>query len=61
MTSPHATSLPFTQVDAFADAPFAGNPAAVMPLDAWLDDATSYPASGPVSTGGSGCATTPAF
>ncbi|MFD1106578.1 PhzF family phenazine biosynthesis protein [Sphingobium olei] len=40
MTSPHATSLPFTQVDAFADAPFAGNPAAVMPLDAWLDDAT---------------------
>lgn len=32
--------LPFTQVDAFADAPFAGNPAAVMPLDAWLDDAT---------------------
>ncbi|MEA3388175.1 PhzF family phenazine biosynthesis protein [Sphingobium sp. CCH11-B1] len=40
MTSPHATQLPFTQVDAFADAPFAGNPAAVMPLDAWLDDAT---------------------
>ena len=33
-------SLPFTQVDAFADAPFTGNPAAVMPLDAWLDDAT---------------------
>ncbi|MHA6769582.1 PhzF family phenazine biosynthesis protein [Sphingobium ummariense] len=32
-------SLPFTQVDAFADAPFTGNPAAVMPLDAWLDDA----------------------
>jgi PhzF family phenazine biosynthesis protein len=32
--------LPFTQVDAFADAPFAGNPAAVIPLDAWLDDAT---------------------
>lgn len=32
--------LPFTQVDAFADAPFTGNPAAVMPLDAWLDDAT---------------------
>jgi predicted PhzF superfamily epimerase YddE/YHI9 len=31
--------LPFTQVDAFADAPFTGNPAAVMPLDAWLDDA----------------------
>lgn len=33
-------SLPFTQVDAFAHAPFTGNPAAVMPLDAWLDDAT---------------------
>ena len=34
------TSLPFTQADAFADAPFPGNPAAVIPLDAWLDDAT---------------------
>jgi len=33
------TALPFTQVDAFADRPFTGNPAAVMPLDAWLDDA----------------------
>ncbi|HUD90680.1 PhzF family phenazine biosynthesis protein [Sphingobium sp.] len=33
-------SLAFTQVDAFADAPFSGNPAAVIPLDAWLDDAT---------------------
>jgi PhzF family phenazine biosynthesis protein len=32
--------LRFTQVDAFADRPFAGNPAAVMPLDAWLDDGT---------------------
>ncbi len=31
--------LPYLQVDAFADAPFTGNPAAVMPLDAWLDDA----------------------
>lgn len=31
--------LPFVQVDAFADAPFTGNPAAVMPLDAWLPDA----------------------
>lgn len=31
--------IPFTQVDAFADAPFTGNPAAVMPLDACLDDA----------------------
>lgn len=32
------TTLPFTQVDAFADAPFTGNPAAVMPLARWLDD-----------------------
>lgn len=30
--------LPFVQVDAFADDAFTGNPAAVMPLDAWLDD-----------------------
>jgi len=28
------------QVDAFTDRPFAGNPAAVCPLDAWLPDAT---------------------
>lgn len=33
------TDLPFTQVDAFAHGPFTGNPAAVMPLDAWLPDA----------------------
>ena len=32
--------IPFAQVDAFADQPFAGNPAAVMPLTTWLDDAT---------------------
>jgi PhzF family phenazine biosynthesis protein len=32
--------LPFAQIDAFARRPFEGNPAAVMPLDAWLDDAT---------------------
>jgi len=32
------TSLRFVQVDAFADRPFTGNPAAVMPLDAWLPD-----------------------
>ncbi|KKC25772.1 PhzF family phenazine biosynthesis protein [Sphingomonas sp. SRS2] len=30
--------IPFQQVDAFADSPFTGNPAAVMPLEAWLDD-----------------------
>ena len=28
------------QVDAFADRPFTGNPAAVMPLDSWLPDET---------------------
>ncbi len=33
------TPLPFFQVDAFAEQPFSGNPAAVMPLDHWLDDA----------------------
>ena len=32
--------IPFTQVDAFASEPFGGNPAAVMPLGAWLPDAT---------------------
>jgi len=31
--------LPLYQVDAFAAVPFAGNPAAICPLDAWLDDA----------------------
>ena len=33
------TSTPFFQVDAFADHPLTGNPAAVMPLERWLDDA----------------------
>ena len=32
--------LPFHQIDAFASRPFTGNPAAVMPLDDWLDDKT---------------------
>jgi PhzF family phenazine biosynthesis protein len=32
--------LPIYQVDAFADRPFTGNPAAVCPLDAWLPDET---------------------
>jgi PhzF family phenazine biosynthesis protein len=32
-------ALPIYQVDAFASAPFTGNPAAVMPLQAWLPDA----------------------
>jgi predicted PhzF superfamily epimerase YddE/YHI9 len=30
--------LPYWHVDAFADRPFTGNQAAVMPLDAWLPD-----------------------
>jgi len=33
------TTLPFFQVDAFTMGPLTGNPAAVMPLDRWLDDA----------------------
>ncbi|MEM1381563.1 MAG: PhzF family phenazine biosynthesis protein [Pseudomonadota bacterium] len=32
------TAFPFTVVDAFTERPFAGNPAAVMLLDAFLDD-----------------------
>ena len=32
------TKIPYYHVDAFADRPFTGNQAAVMPLDAWLDD-----------------------
>ena len=31
--------LPFAQIDAFASKAFEGNQAAVLPLDAWLDDA----------------------
>jgi len=32
--------LPIYQVDAFADSVFSGNPAAVCPLEEWLDEAT---------------------
>lgn len=32
------TELRLVQVDAFADRPFTGNPAAVMPLETWLPD-----------------------
>lgn len=32
--------IPIYQVDAFTLGPFSGNPAAVCPLDAWLDDTT---------------------
>jgi PhzF family phenazine biosynthesis protein len=34
------TELRIVQVDAFADRPFTGNPAAVMPLNSWLPDET---------------------
>ncbi len=34
------SEIRFVQIDAFADTPFAGNPAAIMPLDDWLPDAT---------------------
>ena len=30
--------IPIYQIDAFTDATFAGNPAAVCPLEGWLDD-----------------------
>lgn len=33
-------TIPIYQVDAFTLGPFSGNPAAVCPLDAWLDDGT---------------------
>jgi PhzF family phenazine biosynthesis protein len=33
-------SLRYFVVDAFTSRPFGGNPAAVMPLETWLDDAT---------------------
>jgi len=32
------TPVPFFQVDAFAERPFTGNPAAIMPLNEWLPD-----------------------
>ena len=32
--------LPFYQIDAFTGSEFKGNPAAVMPLETWLDDGT---------------------
>jgi PhzF family phenazine biosynthesis protein len=34
------TEIPIYQVDAFTRRPFAGNPAAVCPLEAWLPDET---------------------
>lgn len=38
MTRRQALALPYWHVDAFATRPFAGNQAAVMPLDSWLPD-----------------------
>lgn len=32
-------TLPYCHIDAFAERPFAGNQAAVMPLESWPDDA----------------------
>ena len=32
-------TIPYWHVDAFADRPFTGNQAAVMPLERWPDDA----------------------
>lgn len=37
--TPDPAVLPYYHVDAFADRPFSGNQAAVMPLTQWLDDA----------------------
>lgn len=38
MSAPRPTELPVFQVDAFAAAPFRGNPAAVVPLEEWIPD-----------------------
>jgi PhzF family phenazine biosynthesis protein len=35
-----AMKIPLYQIDAFAARPFSGNPAAVCPLEQWLDEAT---------------------
>ena len=32
--------LPIYQIDAFAEEPFEGNPAAIVPLEKWLSDKT---------------------
>ena len=32
--------IPIYQIDAFSNEIFKGNPAAVCPLDSWLDDTT---------------------
>jgi PhzF family phenazine biosynthesis protein len=35
-----AMKIPLYQLDAFTSEPFGGNPAAICPLETWLDDAT---------------------
>ncbi len=40
MSRQRPSRLPIYQVDAFTDRVFAGNPAAVIPLESWLPDAT---------------------
>jgi len=40
MVKKGVTEIPLYQIDAFTRRPFAGNPAAVCPLEAWLPDAT---------------------
>jgi predicted PhzF superfamily epimerase YddE/YHI9 len=32
------SSIPIFQIDAFTGEVFGGNPAAICPLDTWLDD-----------------------
>src|SRR6185436_5860633 len=39
-SDPARMKLPLYWIDAFADRVFAGNPAAVVPLERWLPDAT---------------------
>jgi len=38
ITGEYAVQLPLYQVDAFTSRVFGGNPAAIIPLDAWLED-----------------------
>lgn len=38
MTGQTSHAIPYFHVDAFADRPFTGNQAAVMPLESWLGD-----------------------
>jgi predicted PhzF superfamily epimerase YddE/YHI9 len=38
LTADHAPTLPIYFVDAFAERPFTGNPAAICPLERWLED-----------------------